>query len=99
MTQSQRVRWWNLNKAAAKALVTTMTGSKYRLGQPIAPKKTEEHNGMVAAASTKKKQRVDEERAAQKKYNLNGKNIGPYLLSGKAERSTSGKSQSGQPIV
>lgn len=105
--------------ASAQAVVTTLTGSKYKLGDPKGFKKK---NGKAAPTAkkapflkmapskpvpakvaskkaagkkpdAKSKQQFDAERAAQKKYNLNGKNIGPYLLSGQAERSTSGKSQ------
>lgn len=119
------------DSAAARALVTTLTGSKYRLGNPIASKKAAKKqkpvNGKVAPvakvakkaapapaakkaapapaakkkaappaaakAGTKSKEQIDAERAAQKQYNLNGKSIGPYVLSGQPERSTSGKSQ------
>jgi len=84
------------DSAAAKTLVTTQTGSKYRLGTPLASREAKKVNGQVAPAAkagTKSRELIDSERAAQKKYNLNGKSIGPYLLSGQAERSTSGKSQ------
>lgn len=95
------------DSAAAQTIVVTLSGSKYKLGDPKGFKKA---NGKVTPAAAvakqkskqpqkttdakaKDKQLIDAQRAAQKEYNLNGKSIGPYALSGQAERSTSGKSQ------
>ena len=70
------------DSAAPRSVVTTLSGSKYKLGNPVASKSEKKVNGTMAPP-----------KARQKNYKLNGKSIGPYLLSGKAERSTSGKSQ------
>ena len=40
----------NPDKAAAKATVITLSGSKYRLGEPIASKQQQKRNGKVAPA-------------------------------------------------
>ncbi len=103
----------NPDKAVAKATVTTLSGSKYRLGEPIGSKQQQKRNGKVAPAkkvappkkepyeqvSAQAKQqnaaktKADAEREAQKMYKLSGRSIGPYVVSGQAELSTSKNSQ------
>lgn len=81
--------------AIPRAVVTTVNGSKYKLGTPLDVKMV---NGKTAPAAKalvgeKTKEQLDAERAATKKFKLNGKTIGDYTLSGTPVRSTSGRSQ------
>lgn len=81
-------------KAIPNAVITTVNGSKYKLGIPLEIKMA---NGKTAptakAPGEKTKEQIDAEREATKKFKLNGKTIGDYALSGTPVRSTSGRSQ------
>lgn len=92
----------NPGAAAPRKVVSTESGSKYRLGKPlqeaVVQKKPPARNGKVAPAKATAAKAAEVKKTVsmaeiKKKYKLTGEKVGNYMLAGKPQRSTSGKSQ------
>jgi serine/threonine protein kinase len=88
----------NPNGAVAMKIVSTSSGSKYKLGNPLPGQEKSNKNNIFATTTTPS---VDESKSlslalskAKSDYDLNGLKVGNgnFLLAGRPRRSTSGKS-------
>ncbi|KAL9189053.1 hypothetical protein ACHAXT_011543 [Thalassiosira profunda] len=82
------------NKAAEKKIVTTLSGSKYRLGTPMTMPASDSQSQQITSPEKRKNQPLVKARSSISLPDLSGNTLGSgkYLLAGEAVSSINGRS-------